>query len=352
MISYNSERWRIHRQTSKQRHTARFLLYTLERSSTNLEDFRDIEKEMTNIFYAITEAKIRQDWSVIIQLVYPLLEGSLRTRGYWDESVQCGYLLLEAAKQCGDKTAAGWAWTSAIGWVEIQRGRYTDGRESILKGLQAFREAGNEWGTWQARRHLGQTYREIGDIETAKSIYLAALNDAKKAYSKRWPTPSLLKPYLKFIKRNWHRRKWSWTDFVVTRQRDYMSIIAHYYLELGGLAGKERRLPEARRYFEDALLVFTKTGQATDICAALVGLAHVARAEESWNESRQLFLRSLELNQDYQVRISLADAYLGLSQVESAQGQMEKGQQYFLLAYNIYQSLGIDIEKAKDSLFF
>jgi tetratricopeptide (TPR) repeat protein len=263
--------------------------YAEAHKQTTAADYDVLETELANIFAAIEQARISEEWSAVVSTVYALLEGCLRVRGYWDESVKYGRVLAEAARKAGDKRAEGWAWTSAIGWILIQQGHYEQGREAVEKGLQAFREAGSEWGCWQARRYLGHAYHAGGDLNRARATYLSALRDAKAAYSARFPTLALLRRYVRFVRRNRHRGKWTWGAFVATRRADYRSITAHYYNDLGNLALEEGRLDEARAYFEQALAHFRQLGREMEIGIVLNGLAHVARKQGAWEEARRLY---------------------------------------------------------------
>jgi len=136
--------WGVYVQDTRSRHVVHYQALAEAHKQTTPADYDVLETELPNIFAAIERARISEDWPTVVSTVYALLEGCLRVRGYWDESIRYGRVLAEAAQKVGDKGAEGWAWTSAIGWILIQQGHYEQGREPVEKGLQAFREAGSE----------------------------------------------------------------------------------------------------------------------------------------------------------------------------------------------------------------
>jgi tetratricopeptide (TPR) repeat protein len=319
----------------------RYLEHTETHNQPTADHYDELEQELDNIFLAIDRARSSEAWSVIISIVYALLEGCLRVRGYWNESIECGHVLAQAGEKVGDKRAEGWAWASAIGWILVQQGQYEEGRKAIERALQAFNEAGSQWGTWSTRRFLGHAYHSAGDLETARNIYLSALQDAKTAYSTRFPTLSLLKRYIKFVRRNWHRGKWTWRAFVITRRTDYQSITTHYFNDLGNLAREQGNLKEAHRYYQQALTGFEQLGREMEIGIVLNGLAYIALKQEVWEKARRFYTQSLEINRRYKRKLSMAESYLGLAQIELAQGNTENARRLDETAKDIYQSLGV-----------
>jgi len=364
-----------------------YLEYALDHDQHTIADYDALESEFVNIFTAIDQARAFGDWSSVIQIIYPLLEGSLRERGYWKESVKYGYVLIEAAERLGDKEAEGWAWIIAIGWTLIQQGNHIEGRRAVERGLKAFYEAGYEWGIWSARRFLGQAYHIGGDLVKARAIYLSALQDANVAYSIRFPTPRLLKQYVDFVRHNWrqekwqyhqsrperrqgsrldvgrcldalsitgrflyHREKWTWSAFTAKRKADYQGIKANYYIDLGNLAHAEGKLNEARTYYNQALALFRQLGREMEIGIVLNNMAHLVRCQEMWAEARHLYMQSLEISQRFGRRFSIAETYLGLAEVEFVQGNVENAKKFKELARDTCLSLGIDYQNLQTRL--
>ena len=79
-----------------------------------------------------------------------------------------------------------------------------------------------------------------------------------------------------------------------------------------------------------------------EIGIVLNGLAHVARKQGAWEEARRLYTRSLEINQRYKRKVSIAEAHFGLSEVELAQGDVENAKRLKEIAEDMVQSLGMD----------
>lgn len=143
------------------------------------------------------------------------------------------------------------------------------------------------------------------------------------------------------MRRNWHRKRWTWSAFINTRRADYQAITAHLYNDLGNLARQEGNLDEARSYYQASFEHFTQLGREMEVGIALIGLANVAREQRAWGEARQLYLRSLEINRRFKRQFSVAEVYLGLAEIESVRGKVEEAQRLKEISRVLYNSLGI-----------
>jgi hypothetical protein len=153
-----------------------------------------LEAELSNIIWGIQQAYNLKDWNKVLGFWRPSefwkpLEDFLYCHGYYNESLQVGKLVYDAAQELGDYKARGWSALYPMTRMFYYQGLYDDAQHWCAIGLDAFKQLldesviaadDRECAIASAERYMGRILMEKGELDQAEKYFTNGLERALK----------------------------------------------------------------------------------------------------------------------------------------------------------------------------
>jgi tetratricopeptide (TPR) repeat protein len=153
-----------------------------------------LETELGNILWSIQQAYNLKDWQTVIGFWKPAealkpLEDFLFFHGYFNESLQFGECVYNAAKESNNGKACAWTALYPMTRIHFYQGRYDEAQRWCKTSLEAFEQLRGstvmtddecEYAIAAAERYQGRILMENGELDQAEFCFKKGLERGLK----------------------------------------------------------------------------------------------------------------------------------------------------------------------------
>jgi tetratricopeptide (TPR) repeat protein len=212
-----------------------------------------LEAEVGNLMWAVRQAYELQLPEVLD--FRDALGDFLYMRGYWNESIQMGLWVFEAADRVAHPDR-GWqkAWCTLypLARVHFQQGNYEEAQRWCERGLAMFRQMEHERGVVGAERYLGRVFQARGELDRAQEIFASGLARARASLA---------------------------AD---------LALQGHLLAALASVAYQRGTYDQARSGYEEALALYRRIGDNDGMVTTLQRLGEIALSQRRYAEAERL----------------------------------------------------------------
>ncbi len=254
-------------------------------------------------------------------LIVTAMHSDLRSNGHWDQAQSLYQVVIETARQAGDRVAEAGALTD-LGEIQQLIGDYPLAAASLTRALELYRDLGDRLGEASALNELGIVQLTINDHPAAIRSHTEALALYTELGNRAGEASALNELGLV------QRANGDYREATVSHER-----ALQLYTELGnplGAASALNRLaqmqrstgdyPPAAANHEKALRLHRDLGNLIGQATALYGLGIVYQATGDHERAAACHSQALELYRSLSYRYGQATALNGLGQVQVATG--------------------------------
>lgn len=224
-----------------------------------------------------------------------------------------------------------------LGAVSWDLGEYETARAYYQAALEWAKDIGDIAGLIAIYNGLGYAQRALGDLEGATAYLQKALGATEVAND--LATAALLHNALAVLaaERGHLDAAYRHVDraIEIARVHGPESYVAYYMNTKAECALKSNELTEARDLAADALVLADRTGNHRAAAGSRVVLGEVARREGSHQEARQRLEEAAGIYRELGAKQELGEVLIRLSEDAREQGQSELSQRY---AHEAYQA--------------
>jgi predicted ATPase/class 3 adenylate cyclase len=273
-----------------------------------------------------------------------------RLRGYWFERLDWLNKLLAQPDALAPTSIRAYALITR-GDMELSQGEYTAAEKSFAESLEIYRKLSNEKGIAEALGELARLSIQQGDFLLASEFGEESLEISRKIGDKFEISQALnrLAQGLR-AQGNWIRANELLKESVTLfSQMVDMGSIQHFfsspesqnaYFILASSEQDKGNFERARKFFDDGLAFFRKTGSSHEIAWFLRYLAYLSWREGDLARAQTLYQESLQIVQDLKDKYCTAHTLDGLAQVENGKGNYDKAASLACQALNLYEQVG------------
>ena len=273
-----------------------------------------------------------------------------RLRGYWFERLDWFKKLLAQPEALAPTPIRAYA-LIARGDMELSQGEYAAAEKSFAESLQIYRKLGDEKGIAEALGELARLSIQQGDFIQAGELGQESLEISRKIGDNFQISQALnrLAHGLR-AQGNWIRANELLKESVTLfSQMVDMGSIQHFfsspesqnaYFILASGEQDKGNFDRARKFFEDGLTFFRKTGSSHEIAWFLRYLAYLSWREGDLARAQTLYQESLQIVQDLKDKYCTAHTLDGLALVENGKGNYEQAASLAYQALNLCEQVG------------
>jgi tetratricopeptide (TPR) repeat protein len=265
--------------------------------------FDVLELERQNIMALLEWCHVQGMWKEIINIKKGIWN-FLHVRGYWQDSLHCGLLAIEASRALNNQEELAWHLVFGVGWTYLNLGNIDKAEIIAREALTISEQYGYQKSRALALSNLGAIARRNGDLEQSQEMYRTSREIWQQLGQSQWAA-----------------------------------------VALGGLAtttfqGKE--YAEAQNLFEQALQENIKLNHEPLIGFTWMWLANVARAKGDLEKAKRLYRESLKFAADLKRPLHIAMNNLWLARISVEERDYQKALQLGSEARKAYRLLGAE----------
>jgi len=233
----------------------------------------------------------------------------------------------------------------------LSLGEYADAEQSSAESLQIYRQLGDEKGIAEALGELARLSIQQGNFLRAGELSQESLEIARKIGDKFQISQALnrLAHVLRTQDDQTRANELLKESVTLFSQMVDMGSIQNFfaspesqnaYFSLASSEQDQGNFERARKYFEDGLAFFRKTGSSHEIAWFLRYLANLSWREGDTAGAQSLYQESLQIMQDLKDKYCIAHTLDGLAQVENGKGNYEQAVSFARQALNLCEQVG------------
>jgi len=273
-----------------------------------------------------------------------------RLRGYWFERLDWLNKLLAQSEALAPTSTRAFALVTR-GDIELSQGEYADAEKSFAESLQVYRQLGDEKGIAESLGEMARLSIQQGDFLQAGELSQESLEISRKIGDKFQISQALnrLAHALRAQGDRTRANELLKESVTLFSQMVDMGSIQHFfsspesqnaYFILASSEQDQGNFTTARKFFEDGLAFFRKTGSSHEIAWFLRYLANLSWREGDLARAQTLYQESLQIVQDLKDKYCTAHTLDGLAQVENGKGNYEQASLLARQALNLYEQVG------------
>ncbi len=273
-----------------------------------------------------------------------------RLRGYWFERLDWLKKLLAQPEALAPTSTRAYALV-ARGDIELSQGEYADAEKSFAESLQIYRKLGDEKGIAEALGELARLSIQQGNFLRAGELSQESLEISRKMGDKFQISQALnrLAHVLRAQGDRTRANELLKESVNLFSQMVDMGSIQNFfaspesqnaYFSLASSEQDQGNFERARKFFEDGLAFFRKTGSSHEIAWFLRYLANLSWREGDLARAQTLYQESLQIVQDLKDKYCTAHTLDGLAQVENGKGNYEQAASLARQALNLCEQVG------------
>jgi predicted ATPase/class 3 adenylate cyclase len=273
-----------------------------------------------------------------------------RLRGYWFERMDWLKKLLAQPDALEPTSTRAYALVTR-GDMELSQGDYADAEKSFAESLQFYRQLGNEKGIALALGELARLSIQQRNFLRAEELSREGLEISRKIGDK-FQISQALNRLAHVLRAQGDRTranellKESKTLF--SQMVDLGSVQNFFpspesqnaYFSIASCEQDQGNFERARKYFEEGLAFFRKTGSSHEIAWFLRYLANLSWRERNPARAQILYQESLQIVQDLKDKYCTAHSLDGLAQVENGKDNYEQAASLAQQSLNLYEQVG------------
>ncbi len=273
-----------------------------------------------------------------------------RLRGYWFERLDWLMKLLAQTEAINPTSARAFALVTR-GDIELSQGEYTDAEKSFAESVQIYRRLGDEKGLAESLGELARLSIAQGDFLRAGALSQESLEISRKIGDKFQISQALnrLAHELRAQGDQIRTNELLNESMALFSQMVDMGSVQNFfaspetqnaYFILASNEQDQGNFERARKFFEDGLTFFRKTGSSHEIAWFLRYLANLSLREGDLARAQTLYQESLQIVQDMKDKYCTAHTLDGLAQVENGKGNYPEAESLACQALNLCEQVG------------
>ncbi|BAY14162.1 tetratricopeptide repeat protein [Calothrix sp. NIES-2098] len=243
--------------------------------------------------------------------IWECISTELWYKGYWNDYVKCGTIVLSCAKALDNISAQGQL-LNELGWAYMEQEKFDKARQQFDESLQKFQLIKNPVGECQSLRYLGTLLLRQKHLESALKCYCQALEivvieqtkvHKDKALAAQEAELRNVLGNLYFKLQNFHA-SYDELHKSLTQYRElysewgspYLYYQAAPLLNLGRLYFLQKDYENARKYYAECHQLCNEINRTDMKAGVLLRLAELARAEGNEEDAEQLAKEAEEVS--------------------------------------------------------
>jgi nucleoside phosphorylase/tetratricopeptide (TPR) repeat protein len=321
----------------------RFVAYFCDFLSNHIqsspEDLNLIEIEKNNALSALDLALSMQEFARAL-CIYRPLANFLDVRGYWDDIIQRGDRVVEAANNIGRQSEAA-EFGIKVGLLLQYRGKYNEARSIYEKALSTSRQLADKANMALSLYQLGFMSYEQGNLIEADSLLHESLKLFRELGDEQGAASTLrvLGIVTEQKGRLDHARELYKESLRLQRQFADDRKVARILHDLALLAHREGRLTEARAFYGESLELLKRLQDPMGIAVALTQAGRLAEDEGDLPAARQSIAEALGIANELDYKPLLGILYYNLGVIEHFCGNWESAKELYNKSLEIRKSL-------------
>ncbi len=262
----------------------------------NYANIQSLEQEWPNLSHLIRRALDTGRDAVALDMFLPVVH-LLNALGQWDERLELGLEVCQAANRLGDSSEA-WLWIDAVGWIYLQRRQFMDCNDALTAGRSIARQFDLADAMLQADAFEARLYHLRGDVAAARRKIEETLEPIDLDWVLEHGSPVHQIVVSRALAAAGHLSWWE-EDYAQARERIECELklrdalgenVAPILARLGYISLKLNDMASAERSLERA----TVNAGPKDVALINYSLALIAERKRDWQETRRLCELALE----------------------------------------------------------
>lgn len=383
------------------RHAIYYLRYSLQEALNRARFIETLEEELDHLLINPTSLRIQEDdlnrlemelpntlrgidwlfqdkqWNVVIGVIQAISD-LLYLGGYLDKALDLGELAVEAAKNAQDDWSLAEI-TYTLSFLFTIKGDYPKAQQYCGSCLTEFKNLDDRLGAARALYQLGVIAHYLGEYDKGQEQYQASLAAFKLLKDKQGVASCLhgLGTINFSLGEYAEAERLYEASLKLKKELEDQRSLAHVLHQLANIAYSQGNLEEALQRCEEALEIKHNLGYVSGIARSLFQLGVISQAQgdftkatdfyrqsieirkqvgdskglaivlermgcmaEDLNESRQVLLSAVELNQTQGNQMLLACNLYNLALVLERQGNYNDAQDFYSEALSIFNEVG------------
>lgn len=258
-----------------------------EFSRSDFSSHKVFDKELTNILYLMSFCHAKGQDEVIAKIMKGF-DIYLRTRGYWNETLENLKITLKQAIKQNDTLGQSHA-NRGIGRIYLYRREYENAKRHLVDAYEQSNSINSIRDTLSAASYLSLVYADTNNIAAARKLLVDSLQMAIS--SKEYELIIRLQNQLAEIDieeenlTKAHERIRSVLGIEDASSFTSTVALGRTYLIAGTLELRENNFKEATKHFERSLNIASDRGIEQDIGNAILWIAKLLQEENKYEEA-------------------------------------------------------------------
>jgi LuxR family glucitol operon transcriptional activator len=265
-----------------------------------------IKAEQENILDLLEWCKEHNDQFCLLE-IFLRIQDLLGVFGRLDLRVAWGEYAIEAAKAVDALAALGRLYAVTMGWAALKRGELDQASSWIDKGLQIFRQSGEQELECVAMRFLGRLRQLEGREEQALQIFLDTL--------------------------------------AIAEEKHFQGSIAGLNADIAYWEMQHGSLDTAERYMRESIRGFESLGDYVRASDRVIMLADILIRQGKFSDAEECLLPNLEhVEKELGQLEAIAHGYACLAHIRAHQGDIAEARRCCAYAREVYDKIGMKAE--------
>ena len=225
-----------------------------------------------------------------------------------------------------------------IGINHFEMSNYPEALKNYLTGLKAFEEAGDKKAIGSVYNNIALIYGEMGNYDEALKNHIAARKIREANGDKRGIAGSHLNiGGLYFAQGNYNEALQNYMKAKEMYEAlDDKNEVATTYSNIGVIYKNQQKFNEALTYYFAALKIQVEIGDKEGIAISYTTIGIAYADEGKTAQAKEWLMKGLQLSKEIGIKTTIKDAYLALSNADSALGNYKSAYENHKL-YMLYR---------------
>jgi two-component system sensor histidine kinase UhpB len=258
-------------------------------------------------------------------------------QGNYAEALKYYFASLKISEKIGIKSRIATSYNN-IGNTYKNQGNNSEALKYLLLSLKIREELGDKKGIANSYTNIGNIYRDQGDYSEALKIHQLSLKIKEEIGDKKGTGMSYNSiGNIYNIQGNYSEALKNYeTSLKIKEEIGDKSGIANTYKNIGTIYYDQGNYLEALKNYQASLVICDGINDQKGIASINVNLGQLNIKLKKLDEARKYLKNGLELSKKLGVKEVIKDAYLGLTDLDSIEGNHNQALEHFM-QYTIYK---------------
>lgn len=263
---------------------------------------------------------------------YSVIGNTWTSQSIFPEALKNYFISLKIRQEINDKSGIAAVYNN-IASVYLEEGNYAESLKSNLAALRIREELNDKEGIAASYNNIGNVYDGMHNYEEALKMHFAALKirleiDDKNGiansysniggiYAAQGNNGPALTNILEAVK--------------IREEIGDKQGLATSYINIGNVHRNQSNIPEALKCYAISLKIAEEIGDQLNVVFALTGIGTAYTQQKKFQDAALYLQKALVLSKEIGSKICIRNAYEGLAELDSMQGNYKQGWEHYKL---------------------